>query len=123
MQLTGPLPMVNAVTDLVRIVKARAKEPKMSSVSKTVASSGRLHAMIVDNGGALDVDPGIHPPVNQQVVMVNCKENTCEELANGAESLLMAVPALDIDTYKADILIVLTFKKRSCLSFWALSFI
>lgn len=127
MQLPGLLPLAIASADRERMVKAKAKAPKLSSVAEAVAASERLRALGVDvrqvgqpgqghdlaklkvyrsgrvqlvlnNGGALDVEPGIRPRVNQQVVMVNCKDKTCEELANSVETWLVAVPALDNET-------------------------
>lgn len=98
MHLTMLLPLGIAIGDRVRMVKANAKAPKLSSVAEAIAASEWLRVFGIDNSGALYVEQWIRPLVNQTFFMVNCKNKTWEELSNSVETWLVAVPALDNET-------------------------
>lgn len=55
--------------------------------------SGRVE-MVLSNGGCLELEHGINPKVCQQVMLINSKEKTCEELQNVITNRIVAVPSL-----------------------------
>lgn len=59
-----------------------------------IYKSGRTQ-LVLQNGSTVDVESGITAQVNQQVVLINTKEKTCNELENMVQSRLVAVPTLD----------------------------
>lgn len=55
--------------------------------------SGRVQ-IVMEPGGAMDLEHGIAPKVCQQAVLIDTQRKTCEELQNTVESRLVAIPAV-----------------------------
>lgn len=120
MQIPGLLPLTEHTT---KSKKEDEKTAETSSVAEAIAASERLRALGVDlrsvgtpganipvgklrihksgrvtimfsNGSCIDLEHGINPKVCQQVVLINCKEKTCEELQNTIPRRYVAVPSL-----------------------------
>lgn len=55
--------------------------------------SGRVQ-IVMEPGGAMDLEHGIAPKVCQQAVLIDTQRKTCEELQNTVKSRLVAIPAI-----------------------------